>query len=350
MSAGQIWIAALAAVALALWLLPRHGIRARLERWRKVRHRIRVEDSLKHMLAVEERGVVATGESIAGAIGLRASHTVLLVEEMERLGLVESRAGSLSLTPAGRDYALQIVRAHRLWERWLDDETDFPLTRLHEAADRAEHRLSADEADALDARLGHPPTDPHGDPIPTARGQIAPFPGVPLTDYPVGGEAEVAHLEDEPPGIFQTLVGQGLAPGTRIQIVDRRPGLVQLLVKGREVQLPSIAAANVHVGPARPVVAQPPDVIPLSRLRREKVGEVVSIDPDVRGLTRRRLLDLGVTPGVRIRPELEPLFGRPRAFRIRETLVALRDEQANGIRVLPIEAEIGDHQTEPEEP
>ena len=128
------------------------------------------------------------------------------------------------------------------------------------------------------------------------------------------------------------------------------PGLVQLLVKGREVQLPSVAAANVHVGPARPAVAHPPDVIPLSRLRREKVGEVVSIDPEVRGLTRRRLLDLGVTPGVRIRPELEPLFGRPRAFRIRETLVALRDEQANGIRVLPIKAEIGDDQTEPEEP
>jgi DtxR family Mn-dependent transcriptional regulator len=337
MSGAPIGVVLVVAVVLVLWLLPRRGLRDRVARWRSVRHRIRVEDALKHMLAAERRGSRATGESVAGAVGLRLAGAAALVEGMEREGLVESRAGAHSLTAAGQEYALQVVRAHRLWERYLDDETDIPIVAIHEAADRAEHHLSADEADALDAQLGHPPTDPHGDPIPTAGGQIGPFPGVPLTDCAMHVEVEVTHLEDEPPGIFETIIRQGLSPGARMKVTHRGPGLVHLRVNGREIALPSVAAANVHVGPVRAAPRPPPDVIPLARLDRGRVAEVVAIDDEIRGLTRRRLLDLGLTPGVRIRPELKPLFGRPRAFRIRDTLVALRDEQAEGIRVRPVE-------------
>jgi len=298
-----------------------------------------VEDALKHMLAAKQRGVAATAESVAGAVGIGATAATALIEEIEREGLAEIRAGALTLSARGRDYAMQVVRAHRLWERFLDDETDVPLTAIHVAADRAEHRLTVDQADRLDAQLGHPPTDPHGDPIPTTEGRIAPFPGVPLTDLPEGDDAEVTHLEDEPPGVFETILRAGLSHGTRVRVTERQPGLVRLDVDGRAVSLPSVAAANVHVGPVREPVEPATDVISLDRLRRDQEAEVVRIDDRVRGLTRRRLLDLGVTPGTRIRPELEPLFGRPRAFRIRQTLVALRDEQAAGIQVRPLAAD-----------
>jgi len=333
------WLISVVVVSLLAWFFPRHGVAARLTRWRKVRHRVRVEDTLKHMLAAKQRGVAATAESVAGAVGIGAFAATALIEEMERESLVEIRASALSLTGEGRNYALQVVRAHRLWERFLDDETDLPLTAIHLAADRAEHRLTVDQADRLDARLGHPPTDPHGDPIPTIEGQIAPLPGVPLTDFPEGEDAEVTHLEDEPPGVFETIVRAGLSRGTRVRVTERRPGIVRLEVEGRAVSLPSVAAANVHVGPVREAVEAAEDVIPLDRLRRDQTAEVVAIDDRVRGLTRRRLLDLGITPGTQIRPELEPLFGRPRAFRIRQTLVALRDEQAAGIQVRPLAAD-----------
>lgn len=332
---GLWWISFLV-LAVAAWFLPRHGAAARLKRWREVRHRVRVEDTLKHMLAAKQRHVAATADSVAGVVGIGASATASLIEEMEREGLLEVRASALSLTPSGRDYALQVVRAHRLWERFLDDETDIPLTAIHLAADRAEHRLTVDQTDRLDAQLGHPPTDPHGDPIPTTEGLIAPFPGIPLTDYPEGEDAEVTHLEDEPPGVFESIVKAGLSRGTRIRITGRRPGLVRLDVDGRSVSLPSVAASNVHVGPLREVVEPAAGVVSLASLGIGQAGEVVGIDDRVRGLTRRRLLDLGVTPGTVIEPELEPLFGRPRAFRIRQTLVALRDEQAEGIQVRPV--------------
>ena len=148
----------------------------------------------------------------------------------------------------------------------------------------------------------------------------------------------MTHLEDEPPGVFESIVKAGLSRGTRLRISKRSPGMVRLEVDGRTVSLPSVAASNVHVGPVHAPEAPESGVIPLARLRRNQTAEVVGLDAGVRGLTRRRLLDLGVTPGTEIRPELEPLFGRPRAFRIRNTLVALRDEQAEGIRVRPIAA------------
>jgi len=75
--------------------------------------------------------------AVAGALGIGASAASALIAEMEREGLIESRASALTLTAAGREYALQVVRAHRLWERYLDDETDLPLTAIHLAADRA---------------------------------------------------------------------------------------------------------------------------------------------------------------------------------------------------------------------
>jgi DtxR family Mn-dependent transcriptional regulator len=327
------WEILVLAVAAIAWWLPRHGGAARLKRWKAVRHRVRVEDTLKHVLGSWQSGVAATPQSVAGTLGLGQGATADLITEMQHEGLVESRAGALALTPEGREYALQVVRAHRLWERYLDDETDLPLTEIHLAADRAEHRLTIDQTDRLDARLGHPPTDPHGDPIPTTEGRIAPLPGVPLTDYPVGAEGEVTHLEDEPPGVFETLVSAGLVRGAIVRIDERRSGLVRLQIDGRSVALPAVAAANVHVGPVPEIAPQPGDLVPLALVPRDREAEVVSIDERIRGLTRRRLLDLGVTPGSVIRPELEPLFGRPRAFRIRDTLVALRDEQADGILV-----------------
>ena len=98
-----IWFVAVLVVSLLVWFLPRHGAAAHFARWREVRHRVRVEDALKHMLAANQRGVAATGESVAGAVGIGASSATALIEEMEREGLAETRASALTLTARGRD-------------------------------------------------------------------------------------------------------------------------------------------------------------------------------------------------------------------------------------------------------
>jgi DtxR family Mn-dependent transcriptional regulator len=336
-NASLSWLLLTAAVLVVAWLLPRHGGRVRWKRRRTMQARIRVEDTLKHLLAGEHSNRPATHESVAGILALPVKRVPGLVARMEEAGLLRSHGGGFALTDAGREYAVQVLRAHRLWERYLVDEARYPLTRLHQAADRAEHRLSREELDALEAHLGHPLRDPHGDPIPTAEGEIESLEAVPLTDWPVGVDAEITHLEDEPQAVFEEIIGSGLRTGQVVRIVDQSPEGLRVRHAEHELTLAPVVATNVHVAVVQRPAAPPPGLVPLTDLEDDREAEVVAIDPAIRGFTRRRLMDLGLTPGVTVRAELTPPFGRPRAYRVRECLLALRNEQTDRIwvRVTP---------------
>ncbi|MBI4540990.1 MAG: FeoA domain-containing protein [Gemmatimonadetes bacterium] len=329
-----IWLLIIGGVLLLLFL-PRYGLVPRGRRWRKLHSRILVEDALKHLLRCQHAGERATLESLAGALRMGRTRLPSFVARMEASGLLRSRAGGLVLTGEGERLAVHVVRAHRLWERYLADEAGLPLDQLHRAAEREEHRISADQLEVLDAHLGHPRSDPHGDPIPTAEGEMIPHRGVPLTDWPLDEVAEVVHVEDEPEPVFHQVIAAGFRPGTVVRVLER--SRERLVVSDGEAEhfLAPVVAANVHVGPVAARAGPPVGAVPLAELPEAEVGEVVGIDPAVRGLVRRRLLDLGLTPGARVRCELTPTFGEPRAFRVRGTLVALRREQAAQVWVRP---------------
>ncbi|MEZ5316298.1 MAG: iron dependent repressor, metal binding and dimerization domain protein [Vicinamibacterales bacterium] len=160
----------LVAVVLATWLVVR---------WRQ-RHspgaiRRQHEDALKHLFDLEYRGRHGSIASIAGALRLSDRAVVGLVGRLQTLGLVRAHGQDFRLTAEGERVALQIVRAHRLLERYFADEARLPLKKIHAAAERGEHRLSPEDVDRLSARLGHPHVDPHGDPgSRCARGRLAP--------------------------------------------------------------------------------------------------------------------------------------------------------------------------------
>ena len=90
-----------------------------------------------------------------------------------------TRTATLRLTPDGRREALRVIRIHRLWERYLADETGLDAREWHAHAERREHGTSDQQAEALAATLGHPRYDPHGDPIPTPSGELPPHQGDP---------------------------------------------------------------------------------------------------------------------------------------------------------------------------
>lgn len=189
-------IAALALFVL-VWL-PGVGLLARSGQSRERRHRALVEDALKYLHAAELRGAPATPESLAGHLRLRVAATLELVAEMESRGLIRTTGAGLALTSSGQEIAVRVVRAHRLLERYLADELQMPLEAILVAADRREHTVTPEDAAALDARLGYPRHDPHGDPIPKADGQLAAVEATALTDQPIGQPAVIVHLEDEP--------------------------------------------------------------------------------------------------------------------------------------------------------
>lgn len=328
MEIGWTWILIALGAMLALTFWPCFGLLARWRGWRALRQRVLFEDVLKHLATCEHSGRDATIESLAGILRLRQKRLLRIIARMEAAGLLHADGPALHLTPEAKHWALRVVRAHRLWERYLADEAGLPIGKLHHVAEQVEHRLTPEDLDALDAHLGHPPTDPHGDPIPSAAGTVTPLEAVPLADWPVDQPAQVVHVEDEPNVIFKQILAEGFRPGTMVRVLERRPAHLLITDGQAEHLLTPVVAANIHVAKPLEAPGRPADLMRLADLEDGEEAEVTALDPECRGFSRRRLLDLGLTPGAQVRVELSPVFGDPRAVRVRGTLLALRKEQA----------------------
>lgn len=295
------------------------------------RERTRVEDALKHMFDQEYRGRLASFASLGGVLRLDAGRLMQLLARMQELGLVRTRGQEFKLTPEGERGARQVVRAHRLLERYFADELQLPLADVHAAAERKEHALTRDEIDALDASLGHPRLDPHGDPIPNRDGALAPAGDTPLTDWPSDVDGRIVHLEDEPDLAYAQILAEGLRVGQIVRVLEATPERLVLTDGDTDFRLAPAVAANVFVAPAPARASR--DLQRLSEIPQATRAEVVALDDACQGFSRRRLMDLGFTPGARLAPALDTFAGDPRGYRIRGTLVALRRDQARHVLV-----------------
>ncbi len=303
---------------------------------RENQRREEVEDALKHLLDREQQGRHASPESLAGTTGFSSQKIYKIIARMQQQGLIEHRGVELHLTAEGERWAIHVVRAHRLLERYLADEARLPLEKVHAEAHRREHGMTPAQVDEMDAALGYPSRDPHGDPIPNRDGVIAEAEGVPLTAWQEDMPARIVHLEDEPEIAFAQIMAEGLRLGQQIRILESSAERYILSDGESEYRLAPAVAANVHVAPLPESVLAIADAIPLNELPHAKKAEIVALDEACQGFTRRRFLDLGLTPGAVIAPELKNSFRDPRGYRVRGTLIALRREQANQIWVKPV--------------
>jgi DtxR family Mn-dependent transcriptional regulator len=323
-------------VLLIVTFLPRVGLFAIYKTYRIAQEREQVEDALKHLIDREQQGRYASPESLAGTLDIQRSNVMRLIENMETQNLLESRGAELHLTTEGERWALHVVRAHRLWERYLTDEARMPLEKVHTEAHRREHTITEAQLDEMDAAMGHPTRDPHGDPIPTREGTLLKAEGMPLTAWQAEGPMRIVHLEDEPALAFEQILAAGLRLGQTIRILDRSPQRYLLTDGETEYRLAPAVAANVSVAALPESEVTKASAIPLAELTYNQRAEIVILDDAVQGFTRRRFLDLGLTPGTVIFPELKNFFGDPRAYRVRGTLIALRKDQAAQIWVKPV--------------
>jgi len=334
----SLLIAALIGAVGLLIFWPDQGLFWRWQRARQVTERVLREDALKHIHRCQRYHRRPTLEGIAGALHITVNQAAELLSKMEAGGLVRMEDNELRLTPQGRDYALHIIRAHRLWERYLADKTGFDEAEWHELAHRFEHQLSPAEADALAAQLGDPIYDPHGDPIPTAEGRMKPHGGQPLTTMPLDQPLRIVHLEDEPEVVYAQLVAEGLHVGMPVRLIEKSPERVRFWANGDEHVLAPIVAANISVRPLpqeQEIEEEPGER--LSSLKPGQMGKVIGISRACRGPERRRLMDLGILPGTLVRAEMVSPGGDPTAYRIRGALIALRREQANLINITRLE-------------
>ncbi|MGD2156696.1 MAG: iron dependent repressor, metal binding and dimerization domain protein [Anaerolineales bacterium] len=324
-------------IGLVVWFFwPDRGPFWRWRRTRQVTERVLSEDALKHLHRCERYGYQPTVQSLAGALNVSGDRVVEILTKMETRDLVKIEGSVYRLTPTGREYALRVIRAHRLWERYLAETTGYEETEWHSQAEQQEHWLSAEDADALSFELGHPTHDPHGDPIPTSDGEMVAHGGEPLTSLPVDVPARIVHIEDEPEAVFAQLLAEDLHVGMEVRLVESSAQRVRFWAGGDEHLLAPIVAANISVRPIPEKRA--PEEIPgerLSSLKPGQSGAVSAISPRSRGVEYRRLLDLGILPGTVIQAEMRSPSGDPTAYRVRGAVIALRSEQADLIYVEP---------------
>ncbi|MCY3765341.1 MAG: metal-dependent transcriptional regulator [Gemmatimonadetes bacterium] len=324
-----------AAILGCAWFLfqPGSGYFWRWRQARRLTERVLTEDLLKHIYNCEYQQQIATVESLSGSLGIQPARASDLLVRAGVRGLTVSDGGSVRLTTQGRDYALRILRVHRLWEHYLAEETGVAAADWHSEAERREHDMSSEDVERLDRKMGYPVYDPHGDPIPTGAGDIAPKRGTHLTEHPVGVSAVIVHIEDEPAPVYAQLAAEGLHVGMRIELIEVLPQRVRFWADGEEHVLAPLLADHISVAAVSDgAEAEASDEL-LSGLKQGEIGHVVRLSGSCRGLERRRLMDLGILPGTRIEVEMRSPSGDPTAYRIRGTTIALRKEQASQVQI-----------------
>ena len=183
-----------------------------------------VEDYLKAIYALGAEGKRATTSALAERMQVSAPSATAMMKRLAELGLVERAPyRGVVLTDKGRLCALEVLRHHRLLERYLADSLGMSLDEVHAEAERLEHVLSEELEAEIDRVLGYPATDPHGDPIPTADLVIAAEPAQRMAELEPGQAAVVRQVPDGDPSLLRYLAGLGLVPSTRFTMVDKAP-------------------------------------------------------------------------------------------------------------------------------
>ena len=207
-----------------------------------------VENYVKaiYLLAQQADAVeVATGQ-IAATLGVLPGTVTSMLKTLDESNLVAyTPYTGVRLTPSGRALALRVLRRHRLIEQFLSQTLNLTWDEVHEEAEHMEHAVSDALVDRIDDFLGHPTTDPHGDPIPQSDGTIAAAADRSLADCVVGDRFRVARVVDQSPEFLRYLSQAGVAIGSQGSLVANEPtGKTMAIRLGSEVKVLSREAAG----------------------------------------------------------------------------------------------------------
>ncbi|HEY6222222.1 MAG TPA: metal-dependent transcriptional regulator [Gemmatimonadales bacterium] len=183
-----------------------------------------VEDYLKAIFRLSNQGGFATTSDIAALLALAAPSVSGMVKRLSEMGLIEHVPyRGVQLTAQGRRAALRMIRRHRVLELYLTRTLGYDWDNVHNEAERLEHAVSDELIERMAAALGDPHYDPHGDPIPTATGDIEETELVSLAEADVGATLELRQVMTQDPARLRYFAEQGLVPGVRVVVTDRQP-------------------------------------------------------------------------------------------------------------------------------
>lgn len=232
--------------------MPAHGLSAA------------VEDYLKVVFKFLEWDRPAPSTSdLAATLRVSPSSVSEMVKRLVDLGLVDHEPYStVTLTAAGRDAASQIVRRHRLMETYLVERLGYSWDEVHEEAEDLEHVVSDRLLGRIDAALGHPVRDPHGDPIPGPDGTMQVPAARRLSELGAGEHGFTVRISDADPQLLRYFADLGVGLGVRIESAGPRPFSDAVSVRlgepgaQREADLGRLAAESLWVSD-QPLGADP---------------------------------------------------------------------------------------------
>ena len=205
-----------------------------------------VENYLKALYHAEtaatDRRLVPMGQ-LAGAVGVAPGTATTMVKALAESGLVEYEPYlGVRLSPAGTKLAALVLRRHRLIEQFLVEIMGMSWAEVHEDAEQLEHVVSERLVDRMDAMLGHPSVDPHGDPIPTPDGAMATHSYHSLLTCPLQTTVTVTRVADQDASFLRFLEAQELKPGQSIEVEARDPVADSVRLRTGDERLITIGA------------------------------------------------------------------------------------------------------------
>lgn len=202
--------------------------------------------------AYEWPGGRPTTTEMAEQLAVTASTVSANLKKLARDGYIDYEPyGQIVLTDAGREIAVAIVRRHRIVETYLVEALGLSWDQVHEEADRLEHAVSDLVLERMNAVLGDPDRDPHGDPIPDTQGQMTSVPSRRLEETTPGVEVEVVRVSDRSPELLRFLTERGIVIGARLTVrtVSSAVSSIAVDIAGESIELALDAAGAIRVGP-----------------------------------------------------------------------------------------------------
>src|SRR5215213_5949283 len=214
---------------------------------------ITVENYVKQLYLEQQntpQALVSMG-ALAAAMGVVPGTVTTMVKALADSGLVEYEPrGGVRLTRGGEQLALHVLRRHRLVELFLVKVLGLDWSEVHEEAEELEHAVSDKVLERMDQVLGHPSVDPHGDPIPSAKGKVDESRHGSLADCALNKPCRIARVLDQDPAFLQFVERCGLMPGVNVtvEVRDALADAVWVRPKDRRpLTLGTAAAAKILV-------------------------------------------------------------------------------------------------------
>ena len=227
---------------LAILLAPKKGMIAKWKNARELQKKIDTEDIIKRAYKLKKQSKLSK-ESLIKALDFSSTRFNNLSTNLQNAGLMKIKGNDIILSKTGMDKALELVRAHRLWESYLVSKIGLDQSQIHEDAERYEHLLTAELLDEVDESLGYPTHDPHGSPIPLK--QAAATVALSQLDVLQNGKISSNQIVDE---IVEELWAIGVLPHTVFNIVSISDE--EIIIKtddGKELKIDNKMADQINV-------------------------------------------------------------------------------------------------------